>query len=40
MSARTEQIGEGLRARRIYRFVRTRLLHRRYDFALPGTIRR
>ena len=29
-----------LRLRRIYRFVYTRLLHRRYDFVLPGTIRR
>ena len=29
-----------LRLRRVYRFVRTRLLRRRYDFVLPGTIAR
>jgi len=29
-----------LRARRLDRFVRTRLLHQRYDFILPGAIRR
>ena len=29
-----------LRARRFDRFVRTRLLHQRYDFILPGAIRR
>jgi hypothetical protein len=29
-----------LRARRLDRFVRTRLLRRRYDYVLPGAIRR
>jgi hypothetical protein len=29
-----------LRVRRLDRFVRTRLLRRRYDFVLPGPIRR
>jgi hypothetical protein len=29
-----------LRARRFDRFVRTRLLRQRYDFILPGAIRR
>ena len=29
-----------LRARRLDRFVRTRLLRQRYDFILPGAIRR